>query len=77
MEEKKPTNGNEAILNMEKLVQDMPEDLKIAILAGCEVETSVDENGKFSIKTKYPVAVVRDKDGKPVKVIQKTNDSRN
>jgi hypothetical protein len=41
---------------LEKIVENMPPELTLAIMAGCELEHFYDaENQKYIIKTKYPI----------------------
>lgn len=58
----------------ENLIRSMPEDMKICMMAhvpiDCTVESS--EDGKsmiFKAKTKYPVSILKDKDGRVLDIL--------
>jgi hypothetical protein len=50
---------------IEKMVDSFSEDMKLAILAGCELEHEWKPAlSRYYIRTKYPIAIVKQKDGK-------------
>lgn len=48
---------------IETIISNLTEEMKIAMSAGCELEHEY-KDGKYTIKTKYPIGIVRQKDGK-------------
>jgi hypothetical protein len=48
---------------IEKIIDSLSEEMKIAISVGCEIEHEIDGD-KCIIKTKYPVSIKKQEDGK-------------
>lgn len=53
---------------IEKIVDDLPEEMKLAMLAGCELEHNVVVDSikgtKYKIKTKYPIRIKENNNNK-------------
>ena len=54
------------------VMRDAPEVLKIAMVAGCKIETIL-EGDKLIIRTIHPISILRNLDGRVVSVIEKSS----
>lgn len=48
----------------------LPDDLRIAILAGCKIDATF-EGTKMTIKTHYPISILKDQKGRVIDVYEK------
>lgn len=69
------TDATDAIQDiMINIMRDMPIDLRICLIAGCQIDTelisSSNGNKTLRIRTRYPISILKDDKGNPISVVE-------
>lgn len=64
--------GAESQIMLSTLLQRLPREMKLAIMSGCEYTIEI-EGDTIKFETKYPVAILYDKNGLPEAVFEVTS----